>query len=135
MEKYLRYNTLFSIEFGKNKERSFMQIFKELVFSLKETFYKHSLRYENISVTFCAKTGVFLQKKWYKEKKGKKIILSEILTPWVAVLLKTIFNNLLFSWSTIFTVALWLEFKMTSLKRVISDIIVKLQEMNTELEN
>ena len=118
---------------SQKEERIFMQIFKELVFSLKETFYKHSLRYENISVTFCA--NFFLQKKWYKEKKEKKIILSEILTPWVAVLLKTIFNNLLFSWSTIFTVTLWLEFKMTSLKRVISDIIVKLQEMNTELEN
>ena len=99
-----------------------MQIFKELVFSLKETFYKRSLRYENISVTFAQK--IFSCKKMLKGKKGKSSI-QEILTPWVAVL-KTIPNNLLFSWSTIFTVTLQLEFKMTSLKRVISDIMAKL---------
>ena len=100
-----------------------MQIFKELVFSLKETFYKRSLRYENISVTFAQK--IFPCKKNVKRKKKENHLFREILTPWVAVL-KTIPNNLLFSWSTIFTVTLQLEFKMTSLKRVISYIMAKL---------
>ena len=48
-----------------------MQIFKELVFSLKETFYKRSLRYENISVTFAQK--IFSCKKMLKGKKRKII--------------------------------------------------------------
>ena len=52
---------------SQREKRTFMQIFKELVFSLKETFYKRSLRYENISVTFAQK--IFSCKKMVKGKK------------------------------------------------------------------
>ena len=58
---------------SKNKKkRTFMQIFKELVFSLKETFYKRSLRYENISVTFCVKNVFFAKKNGIKKKRERK---------------------------------------------------------------
>ena len=56
---------------SQTEKRTFMQIFKELVFSLKETFYKRSLRYENISVTFAQK--IFSCKKMLKGKKRKII--------------------------------------------------------------
>ena len=61
---------------SQTEKRTFMQIFKELVFSLKETFYKRSLRYENISVTFAQK--IFSCKK--KMLKGKSSIQRDLDT-------------------------------------------------------